>query len=99
MCGINLKVGLQVMEMLAKSNKPFQLRGRLVSPFNYLFSVQSKVTFPPKLDAGVNGVVCVTSEPRDMKTFLKTVCVSLYLQMRSDSDGKFVDQFNLALLN
>ena len=41
----------------------------------------------------------VTHELENMKTFWKTVCVSLYLQMRSDLEEKFGDQFNLALLN
>ena len=41
----------------------------------------------------------VTHELENMKTFWKTVCVSLYLQMRSDMEEKFGDQFNLALLN
>ena len=41
----------------------------------------------------------VTHELKNMKTFRKTVCVSLYLQMRSDLEEKFGDQFNLALLN
>ena len=54
---------------------------------------------PEAIGLGNLAMFVVTHELENMKTFWKTVCVSLYLQMRSDLEEKFGDQFNLALLN